>query len=58
MFSVHSKPEELENATITGHVGLVFEVGQRNHVLFEEAPFSCQVDGRPTVAVKLRIPSR
>jgi len=25
MFSVHTTPEEFENATITGHFGFVFE---------------------------------
>ena len=51
MFSVHTTPEEFENATITGHVGFVFgkKIGLVNHmnycyyIVFGRTPFSTPV---------------
>ena len=42
MFSVHTTPEEFENATITGHVGFVYEekLCQGNHVIIVMSSFS------------------
>jgi len=42
MFSVHTKPEKFENATITGHAGFVFEVNLDSDdeiIVFEKLRF-------------------
>jgi len=37
MFSVHTTPEEFENATITGHFGFAFEKNSRKEITLSKS---------------------
>ena len=62
MISVHTTPEEFEDATIIiGHFGFVFEENSSTQITkisrshrFRKTPFLISVDGRPNRINKLR----
>jgi len=64
MFSVHTTPEEFQNATVTGHFGFVFKENSVREITllswrhpFRKAPFSkCFLSKKKTKSRRFQIP--